>query len=89
MNWKDYEKEIFNFFSSQYPEAEVSYNVTVEGRYSKTPRQIDILIEANIAGNRFRIIVDGKYFSEKIDVKDVEMFIAMVGDSARLDHPIP
>lgn len=80
MNWKDYEKEIYAFFKSQYPDAEVTHNVTVEGRYSKTLRQIDILIEAYIAGNRMRIIVDGKYFSEKIDVKEVEMFIAMVHD---------
>lgn len=80
MNWKDYEIEIYNFFKEQYPQAEVSHNVTVEGRYSKTMRQIDILIEAYIAGNRMRIIIDGKYFSERIDVKDVEMFIAMVHD---------
>lgn len=80
MNWKDYEKEIYSYFREQFPNAEISHNVKVKGRYSKVDRQIDILIEDYIAGNRIRIVIDGKYFSEKIDVKDVEMFIGMLND---------
>lgn len=80
MNWKDYEKEIHDHFKIQFPKAEISHNVLVNGRYSNTQRQIDILIEDYVAGNRMRIIVDGKFFSEKIDVKDVEMFIGMLND---------
>lgn len=80
MNWKEYEKEIHDYFRSQFPNADISYNVKINGRYSKVSRQIDILIEDYIAGNRMRIVVDGKYFSEKIDVKDVEMFIGMLND---------
>ncbi len=80
MNWKDYEKEIYSHFRAQFPNAEISHNVKVKGRYSKVDRQIDILIEDYIAGNRIRIVIDGKYFSKKIDVKDVEMFIGMLND---------
>lgn len=80
MTWKDYEIEIYDYFKEMFPNADISYNVTVSGRYSKVDRQIDILIEDYIAGSRMRIVVDGKFFSEKIDVKDVEMFIGMLND---------
>lgn len=80
MDWKDYEKEIEFYFKEQYPSAEITHNKKVKGRYSGVDRQIDILIEDYIAGNRLRIIIDGKFFSEKIDVKDVEMFIGMLDD---------
>lgn len=80
MTWRDYEKEIFDYFRTQYPTADISHNVSVDGRFSKTKRQIDILIEDYVAGNRIRIVVDGKFFSENIDVKDVEMFIGMLND---------
>jgi hypothetical protein len=80
MTWKDYENEIHAYFKNMYPRADISNNVTLPGRYSKVDRQIDILIEDYIAGNRLRIVVDGKFFSSKIDVKDVEMFIGMLND---------
>ncbi len=80
MTWKDYEIEIYNSFKEMFPNADISQNVNVAGKYSKTDRQIDILIEDYVAGSRMRIVVDGKYFSEKIDVKDVEMFIGMLND---------
>lgn len=80
MTWKNYEKEIHNYFKEMFPNADISHNVLVKGRYSNINRQIDILIEDYIAGNRMRIIIDGKFFSKKIDVKDVEMFIGMLND---------
>lgn len=80
MTWKDYEIEIHNYFKEMYPNADISHNVTVTGRYSKVERQIDILIEDYVAGSRIRIVIDGKFFSERIDVKEVEMFIGMLND---------
>lgn len=80
MNWKDYEKEIYSIFRDEYPTSEITHNVHRDGRYSKVKRQIDILIEDYVAGNRMTIVVDGKYFNEKIDVKGVESFIGMLED---------
>jgi hypothetical protein len=80
MNWKDYEKKISEHFRLAYPDATIQADVRIQGRYSKTERQIDILIEDYVAGTRFRTVVDGKYFSSKIDVKDVETFIGMLAD---------
>lgn len=80
MTWKDYEKEIFEWLKTTYPDAKITFNQTLRGRYSQIERQIDVLIESYIAGKKIRLIVDGKYFSKHIDVKDVESFISMVED---------
>jgi hypothetical protein len=80
MNWKDYEKEIFETFQSEYPDAEINLDAKIEGRFSKQKRQIDILIEQYVAGNRLRIAIDAKYFNKKIDVKVVENYISMLSD---------
>ena len=80
MNWKEYEEEIFENFRSAYPNTKISYNQKILGRYSKTERQIDVLIEGRIAGKKIRLVIDGKYYSENVDVKAVESFISMVED---------
>jgi tetratricopeptide (TPR) repeat protein len=82
MNWRDYEIEIHEQFQDMYPSARITHNVYLLGRYSKIERQIDILVEDYVAGDRIRIIVDAKYFSENIDVKEVECFIGMMEDVA-------
>lgn len=87
MNWRQYEKEIFEIFSKAYPEAEVKFDQKIVGRYSKVERQIDVLVEGRVAGRKIRIIIDGKLYSEKIDVKGVENFIPMIAD-VRADQGI-
>ena len=78
MNWKKYEKEIFEIFRNEYPVAEITLDAKIVGRYSKRSRQIDILIEQYVAGNRLRIAIDAKFFNKKIDEKTVENYISML-----------
>ena len=80
MDWKEYEKEIFEHFKGQYPAAEITLDARKTGLYSKTERQIDILIEQYVAGNRIVIAIDGKYLNKKVDVKAVESYIGMLED---------
>ena len=80
MNWKKYEKEIHKYFSDAYPGASIKYDVKVYGRYSKKERQVDILIEDEVAGYPIKIAVDAKNFSKNVDVKTVESFISMLED---------
>lgn len=80
MDWKKYENEIFEAFKAAYPNAKISFNQKIVGRYSKIERQIDVLIEGRIAGKKIRLVIDGKYYSKKIDVKEVDSFISMVED---------
>lgn len=63
-----------------YPDADITYDAKVRGRYSNVDRQIDILIEDLAAGENIRIMVDAKFFSENVDVKEVESFIGMMQD---------
>ena len=80
MNWKDYEKEVYQYFALMYPEAEITYDAKITGLYSKEKRQVDVLIEDEVAGMPIKIAVDAKYFSRRVDIKCVESFISMIGD---------
>lgn len=80
MDWKKYENEIYETFKEAYPNAKISYNQKIIGRYSKVERQIDVLIEGRIAGKKLRLVIDGKYYSKNIDVKEVDSFISMIED---------
>lgn len=80
MSWKDYEKEIYDNLKQLHSDSTILFNQNLIGRYSKTSRQIDILIEGYIAGKKIRQIIDAKCFNKKVDVKDVESFISMVED---------
>jgi predicted helicase len=80
MHWRDYEKEIFQYFKTLYPDCKISYDVKKKGKYSKQNRQIDVLVEATVADFPIILIVDAKYYSKKVDVKEVESFISMLED---------
>ena len=80
MNWKTYEAEILEIFKGEYPRAQITANVKIQGRYSKVSRQCDVLIEDYVAGNRMRILIDGKYYNKKVNVKHVEAFLGMLED---------
>lgn len=80
MNWKDYEKEILSSFENLYRDCKISFDQKIIGKYSEIERQIDVLIEGYILNEKIKIIVDGKNYSKKLDVKAVDSFISMAKD---------
>jgi len=80
MDWKEYEAEIYRILSKTYPNAHITQNVMVDGRYSKVKRQVDVMIEERIAGFHLKIVIDAKFRNKKIDVTDVEAFIGYCED---------
>ncbi|MCG2717753.1 MAG: restriction endonuclease [Nanoarchaeota archaeon] len=80
MNWKRYEKEIYEYFSSVYPKSKITTDIKITGHFSKVKRQIDLLIDDVICDYKIRIVVDAKYYNKKINVKDVESFIGLLRD---------
>lgn len=80
MNWKEYEREIFEQFQSRYPNASIKHNQKVLGRISKIKRQIDVLIEDQSLDASIRTIVDAKRRTSPIDINDIETFISMMVD---------
>lgn len=80
MNSQEYEDEVFHEVQRRYAGAPITRNARVPGRFSQTPRQIDILIEAQVLDAPIRIAVDAKKRTAPVDVNDVESFIAMMAD---------
>lgn len=80
MDWKQYEKEVLELFRSFYPNATITADVSRTGQFSKVKRQLDILVEAQLAGRPVLTVIDAKYLSRKVDVKAVDSFISMLND---------
>jgi hypothetical protein len=84
--WRDYEDHIFEKLSEWAgPDAQVLFDQQRIGRFSQTPRQIDVLVSGRFAGITDRDItaaVDCKYYTRTIDVKQVDEFIGYVDDVA-------
>lgn len=80
MNWKEYEEEIVAYFRSDYPAATLTPNARLMGKFSKIERQIDLLIEEQASDFCFRVVVDAKQYSKRIDVGDVEQFLGLLRD---------
>lgn len=80
MDWLAYEEEILEELRSRYPEASISHNTRLPGRFSKVARQIDVLIEQTVCDSLVRIIVDTKHRKTRVDVKCVEAFLGLLND---------
>lgn len=80
MDWKEYEKEIFDALHAEYPSASISLDRKLLGHRSKVKRQCDILIEEEIAGAVIRTVVEAKFHKRPIDIKGVETFVGMLED---------
>jgi len=79
-DWRDYEQEICDKFQREFNDCEIIKNGHITGKFSKVPRQIDILIQGKMAGVDLLGIVECKYFSRKVDVKVVDSFIGFLED---------
>ncbi|MCJ7443082.1 MAG: restriction endonuclease [Methanotrichaceae archaeon] len=80
MNWRKYEKQIFNEFCNKYPEHQLLYDQKLLGRYSEVRRQIDILIKGNLAGVEIVGVFDCKYFNKKVGVKVIDSMFGFIDD---------
>lgn len=69
-------KELHSYIS---PKSLVRHNQKIIGK-SGVERQIDILIEDEVASYKITILVDCKYYSSKVDINDVEEVWGKVDD---------
>jgi hypothetical protein len=77
--WRNYEDYVFKTLREKYPDHKFERNIRITGK-TGAKRQVDIAIWGKVAGHDILAVVDCKYYSKKIDVKDVEMFIGMLDD---------
>jgi hypothetical protein len=80
MNWKNYESQVFDEFRAKYPDYELLYDQKMRGRHSKVPRQIDIVIKANVADIEMIGVFDCKYFNKKVNVKVIDSMVGFIDD---------
>jgi len=80
MTWQEYEKLVFENIRHSFPNATLEFNSKVLGKYSRGERQCDILVKETVLDKSFKILIDAKYYSKKVDVKAVEDFISMCSD---------
>lgn len=74
-DWRGYEAYVAGVLTQRFPGIRVIGDVRIKGRKSGILRQIDVVVET--AGV---LAVDCKCYSRKVDVKDVEAFLAMLDD---------
>jgi hypothetical protein len=62
------------------PTSNVIHNTRLPGRFSKTDRQIDVLVRDHIGQFEVNIVIDAKDHAGPVDVIGVEAFAALVSD---------
>lgn len=77
MTWQEYQEAVARLYEQLDDLGSVQRNVTVPDKVTGQPRQIDVLINIEAYGHTLRLVVDAKFHSEKIDVKDVEGVLAL------------
>ena len=76
MDDRYYETNVGNLLAAKNPNARIFYNQQIRGIYSKTLRQVDLIISSE----KEKVAVECKFYSSKIDLKTVDSFIGFLQD---------
>jgi hypothetical protein len=77
MKWQEYQEAVAVLYEQTDGFGNVRRNVMVPDNITGQARQIDVLIEIEAKGHSVRLIVDAKFHSEAIDVREVESVLAL------------
>ena len=77
MKWQEYQEAVAVFYEQTDGFGNVRRNVMVPDKITGQPRQIDVLIEIEAKGHSIKLVVDAKFHSESIDVREVESVLAL------------
>ncbi len=78
--WRKYEHQIFSKFCEEFPEQEITMNVSIPGYHSQVQRQVDVLVKGQMLGKDILGVIECKYFSRTVDVEVVDSFIGFMED---------
>lgn len=87
MTWQEYQEAVAQLYEQLDDLGKVHRSVTIPDKVSGQPRQIDVLVEIEAYGQTLRIVVDAKFHSEKLDVRDVEAVLALA-DSVQASQAV-
>jgi hypothetical protein len=79
-DWRHFERLVAALQRRLYPNASVDWDVKVPGALSGVPRQIDVTVRGRLLANDASIVIDCKYLSAHVDVKDVETVAGLFDD---------
>lgn len=77
MNWQEYQEAVAILYEQIEGFGNVKRNVYIPDKVTGQNRQIDVLIEICERGHKLTILIDAKFRSQPIDVKDVEEVLAL------------
>lgn len=77
MKWQEYQEAVSVLYEQTEGFGNVRRNITIPDKITGQPRQIDTLIEIEAKRHSIKILVDAKFYSAPIDVKDVESVLAL------------
>lgn len=77
MTWQEYQDAVALLYEQAQGFGHVSRNVLVPDTVTGQKRQIDVLIEIEAKGHSMKLMVDAKFHSVPIDVREVEAALAL------------
>lgn len=77
MSWQEYQEAVALFYEQVNGFGNVKRNVMVPDKITGQPRQIDVLIEIEAKGYPLKMVVDAKFHSAPVNVREVESIIAL------------
>jgi len=77
MTWQEYQQAVAELYEQLDDLGTVKRNVMIPDKVTGQPRQIDVLIEVEAYEHTLRLVVDAKFHSEKLDVRDVEGVLSL------------
>lgn len=80
MTWKEYETKVLDYFTNRFPDSKIERNIKMQGRLSKTAREIDILLTDTVFGCSMELVIECKNWRSKLDVADIGAFIDKLKD---------
>lgn len=80
LQWREYEGQVYRDFKARYPDSEILFDQRIPGRYSCSPRQVDILVNARVAGVDLLGAFDCKHFQNNVDVAVIDGMVGFLDD---------
>ncbi|HVJ90308.1 MAG TPA: restriction endonuclease [Labilithrix sp.] len=79
MTWQEYQEAVALLYEQAEGFGNVVRNLLVPDKVTGQPRQIDVLIKIEAKGHSMKLVVDAKFHSVPIDVREVEAVLALSG----------
>lgn len=77
--WRRYETDIRDAINAM-DDSRVRHNVIMKGALSKVDRQIDVLIERDVAGSPIQIAVECKHYRNPLGIGKIDEFVGKLAD---------